>query len=79
MVAALVAPLAGARIEIVRPAPDSAQSLVAPLAGARIEIGYINTLGTPKKSPPSRGRELKSPGVLLLQLHQRRPPRGGAN
>ena len=37
---ALVAPLAGARIEILELKSSCASSMVAPLAGARIEIAY---------------------------------------
>ena len=57
---ASVAPLAGARIEIVVSHQNVYGCGVAPLAGARIEITMMETGGTSDTSLPSRERGLKS-------------------
>ena len=54
-----VAPLAGARIEIISPSRMSTQAYVAPLAGARIEIAVLRNHTKTIWSPLSQGRELK--------------------
>ena len=54
-----VAPLAGARIEIVLRLGGILYRLVAPLAGARIEIAHLLTHMKLSTSLPSRERGLK--------------------
>ena len=60
----MVAPLAGARIEMARVPALPFASPVAPLAGARIEISNIRHRRLRQLSPLSQGRELKS--VLMI-------------
>ena len=55
----MVAPLAGARIEIQRMKAQKGDHYVAPLAGARIEIPYLVTGIDVAGSLPSRERGLK--------------------
>ena len=55
----LVAPYAGAWIEISFPLPGTDPQTVAPYAGAWIEIKYIVSCGAPLRSLPTRERGLK--------------------
>ena len=55
----LVAPLAGARIEIFSCRYMYTSSRVAPLAGARIEMSQEKDVSYLPASPLSQGRELK--------------------
>ena len=76
----MVAPLAGARIEI---SEDNErfirQYLVAPLAGARIEIPLHTEADTVYLSLPSRERGLKFGNIASLPSAMRRSPRGSAD
>ena len=76
---ALVAPLAGARIEIVMKYLTEKDRYVAPLAGARIEIVNLQHASCERKSLPSRERGLKSLYIQKLTRSTCRSPRGSAD
>ena len=57
IVIACVAPLAGARIEIVLSCVDNVQQEVAPLAGARIEMQEGNQAEFDRRGRSPRGSE----------------------
>ncbi len=77
---AKVAPLAGARIEIVLNGFLDVLGFVAPLAGARIEIMDELPLDlSPKVSLPSRERGLKYRQARQRYLPVRRSPRGSVD
>ena len=55
----VVAPLAGAGIEITAAVSLLSALIVAPLAGAGIEIWTVGRFDSGHRSPLSQGRELK--------------------
>ena len=75
----LVAPLAGARIEISNDQEQVEYDPVAPLAGARIEIPVRLTISDHIVSLPSRERGLKFGNIASLPSAMRRSPRGSAD
>ena len=74
----MVAPLAGARIEIVQIRILQLEELVAPLAGARIEISLTATDAALTLSLPSRERGLKFRFLVSVVVVWGRSPRGSA-
>ena len=74
----LVAPLAGAWIEIYSQLVDALQSYVAPLAGAWIEIEKEHTRIDGTQSLPSRERGLKSVGITIMAIMVGVAPLAGA-
>ena len=75
-----VAPLAGARIEIIRSYCRSVKAFVAPLAGARIEIPDPGTDGEGESVAPLAGARIEIRfWVLRYPLLSRRSPRGSAD
>ena len=78
--APLVAPCAGAWIEIIRQDGQINEEEVAPCAGAWIEIRWRRSSWLPRGSPPARGRGLKlaSKGDEFNWV-QGRPLRGGVD
>ena len=74
----VVAPLAGARIEIVNCLQTDLRHTVAPLAGARIEIASEEAKNHYVLSLPSRERGLKSTGRTLALIQNPVAPLAGA-
>ena len=74
-----VAPLAGARIEILAKQSNITGDRVAPLAGARIEIINAIASGLGKMSLPSRERGLKYKYEVKGAVDESRSPRGSAD
>ena len=72
----VVAPLAGARIEIDIVSIGYWNATVAPLAGARIEISKGVDIDVEAMSLPSRERGLKFALIRVLRLHQVAPLAG---
>ncbi len=73
-----VAPLAGARIEILSMLMVQHPLSVAPLAGARIEIEHHHIIHIPDMSLPSRERGLKSSSWKILVIPDTVAPLAGA-
>ena len=74
-----VAPLAGARIEMVyEKCGEDRGAYVAPLAGARIEMMQTVSIRRQHWSLPSRERGLKSKDKQVCSGHQRVAPLAGA-
>ena len=69
-----VAPLAGARIEILKGVDYYPECDVAPLAGARIEINVEKAEYLRLRSLPSRERGLKSKRLFICRLSRRSLP-----
>ena len=74
-----VAPLAGARIEILIKRRSINSYKVAPLAGARIEMVNTTAAGAVDGSLPSRERGLKSVYERFSRTLLCRSPRGSAD
>ena len=75
----VVAPLAGARIEIIIVENPCHTGHVAPLAGARIEIYTGGYGGSVTGSLPSRERGLKYDDNMVYTTELGRSPRGSAD
>ena len=74
-----VAPLAGARIEMMARMESAVAFMVAPLAGARIEIRNPVCAVYEKRSLPSRERGLKYLNEEICKCLRSRSPRGSAD
>ena len=66
---ALVAPLAGARIEIVMKYLTEKDRYVAPLAGARIEIYSYTVRSNKNRVAPLAGARIEIPVRLTISDH----------
>ena len=75
----LVAPLAGAWIEIQQMLESEREVAVAPLAGAWIEIWYHKYKNTSQLSLPSRERGLKYCVDYIMGRNHSRSPRGSVD
>ena len=76
----LVAPYAGAWIEIIQAIYNLGFIYVAPYAGAWIEIIIVTIMKSQEtESPPTRGRGLKSSESCEAATEEGRPLRGGVD